>query len=94
VIYRWRPLLCRLFGAAVSKDKNGEPTFRNCKWNENTHEITTASMENDMKDVVVMSDYGMRLEEMNINNTQTRLITEALEPALEKINLILSYEEG
>jgi len=93
-IYRWRPLLCRLVGAAVSKDKNGEPTFRNCKWNEHTHELDTAELEKNIENVVVMSDYGMRMEELNINNTQTKLITEALGPAIEKINLILSYEEG
>ena len=92
MIYRWRPLLCRLFGAAVTRDKEGAAAFRNCRWNEHTHAISSAELSGS-DDVVYMSDYGMRLEEEDIDNTETRLLAEALPPAVEKVRLILSYEE-
>ncbi|MDO4940035.1 MAG: YkgJ family cysteine cluster protein [Lachnospiraceae bacterium] len=92
-VYEWRPLICRLFGSAVTKDKTGADTFRNCKWNEHVREITNAELEAKKDEVVVMSDYGMRLEEEDPDNTSTRLIRSALAPAVEKLKLILSYEE-
>ena len=44
-VYKWRPLICRLFGASASKDKNGNPTFRKCKWNTEGHDITKEEFE-------------------------------------------------
>ncbi len=92
-VYKWRPMICRLFGAAASLGKDGRPVFRNCKWNENTHEITTETLENEKDNLVVMSDYGNELEELEIGSAKTLLIGDALEKAVQKIRLVLSLLE-
>lgn len=92
-VYKWRPLICRLFGGAASRNKEGHAVFKNCKWNENTHEITTQTLESHKRDLVVMGDYGWMLEEHETGDVQTALLPEALERAVSKIRLMLELKE-
>ena len=93
-VYPYRPLICRLFGAAASKSKDGHPVFRNCKWNDNPGlEIPSHVLEEHKEYLVVMSDYGMRLEEEEINDTDTSMIYDALLRAVNKVDLILELNE-
>ena len=94
-VYEYRPLVCRLFGAAASKDKEGHPVFRNCKWNDNPGaEIPSQILESHKENLVVMSDYAMQLEDEEINDTDTHLVYEAIQKAAGKVGLILELEEA
>jgi len=92
-VYKWRPLICRLFGGAASRNKAGHAVFKNCKWNENTHEITTKTLESHKRDLVIMGDYGWMLEENEAGDIQTALLPEALERAISKVRLMLDLKE-
>lgn len=92
MVYKWRPLICRLFGASASSDKNGTPVFRNCKWNTNIHDISSSDLLKS-DNLVVMSDYGNKLEEYEVGATETELINVALPKAIDKIKLMLMYEQ-
>jgi len=91
--YQWRPLLCRLFGDAASKNKDGHPTFRRCKWNEAGHDVSTEDMEKRPDSLVVMSDYGMRMEDIDVDSNGTLMLGEALKKSIEKVRYIISLKE-
>jgi len=92
-VYQWRPLICRLFGAAASRNKEGHAIFKNCKWNENTHEVTTKTLESHKRNLVVMGDYGWMLEEGEGGDVQTTLLPDALERAILKVRFLLEMKE-
>ncbi len=85
--YAGRSMVCRLFGASVSLDKNGEPAFRDCKWKEEKRVITTAELEKKRDAIPVMSIYGEALE------GEGESIYTALPKAVDKIKLLLSYSD-
>ncbi len=86
-LYDGRSLVCRLFGDAVSLDKNGNPVYRECKWKKEKRNISSEELEEKMCDVPVMSTYGEVLE------GEGESIYTALPKAIDKIKLILSYYE-
>lgn len=92
-VYYWRPLICRLFGAAASRDKEGHAVFRNCKWNEDTHEVTTKELESHKRDLVVMGDVGMKLLGQNPDDQEPVLLPEILRKSIYKVKLMLKYEQ-
>ncbi len=92
-VYKWRPLICRLFGAAASDDKNGNPVFRRCKWNEDGHNVPTEVLRAHADVLVEMRTYGMMLEETERESQETSLLPDALPRAIEKIQLLLELEE-
>jgi len=91
--YKFRPLVCRLFMASASKNKNGDPTFRNCKWNELSNQITDEDLKKDIKYVVSMSDFGERLEDDEIGMNKKELLPVALEKAINKIRFLIELEK-
>ncbi len=91
-IYALRPLVCRLFGASAVKDKNGKPTFRNCRWNEHTHELSTEELESAPDSLVLMGDYGLQLDELQIEDTATYPLSEAIERSIYKIRFLIQLE--
>lgn len=93
-VYRWRPLICRLFGACAVKDKEGRPQFRHCKWNKVASEISMEDLQKKPEDVIYMGDYGMRMEELEINDNQTELLPKAIGNALFEVDMILRYANG
>lgn len=83
--YEGRSMVCRLFGSSVSLDKNGEPSFRDCRWKKEKREIPSSELEKKRDEVPVMSIFGEALE------GEGESIYTALPKALDKIKLILSY---
>jgi len=92
-VYRWRPLICRLFAFSASVDKNGKPTYRHCKWNLNGHDLTEEEINAHREDVILMRDYGLMLDESEINDTKTYMLADILPKAINKIRFIMQLEE-
>lgn len=92
-VYKWRPLICRLFGACASKDKNGNPTFKKCKWNTIGKDINEEEFESNKNAIILMSDYGESVSNIDPNESTTTLLPEALENAINEIRYILELEE-
>ena len=91
-LYKYRPLVCRLFGASFNKDKNGDIAYRNCKWKN--EEYLSLNESNKKKDLLIfMSDYGEMLQEINPDDSDTELLTIAVKKALDNIYYILDLEE-
>ena len=85
--YAGRSMVCRLFGASVSLDKNGEPAFRDCRWKEEKRTITTGELEKRKNVLPIMSIYGEVLE------GEGESIYTGLPKAVDKIKLLLSYSD-
>lgn len=83
--YEGRSMVCRLFGSSVSLDKNGEPSFRDCRWKKEKREIPPSELEKKRDEVPVMSIFGEALE------GEGESIYTAIPKALDKIKLIISY---
>lgn len=93
MVYRWRPLVCRLFGASASEDKRGRPVCRKCKWNDEGRDISSEELEQSPEDMVIMNQYGQILENADPGNTQTTMLPQALENALAKIYFLMMLEK-
>lgn len=92
-VYKWRPLVCRLFGFAASDDKEGNPVFNNCKFNDIKCNVSTQLMKNHPESLVIMKDYGIMVMELNNNDPSTRMLQPALKDAIEKVRFMLELEE-
>ncbi|MCQ2428455.1 MAG: YkgJ family cysteine cluster protein, partial [Clostridia bacterium] len=88
-VYRWRPLVCRLFGASASENKEGRPAFKRCKWNPGSPEPSSAELEAKPDALVLMGEYGLMLDECGTGNTERLLIPEALGRSIDKIKFML-----
>lgn len=93
IIYKWRPLICRLFGAAATTDKNGAPFFRRCKWDSDMKEPSKEALACHRDIIVLMNEYGLRLDESDPDNTEHFQIPEALPRAINKVRLMIQLEE-
>ncbi len=91
-IYNFRPLICRMFNAGVVKNKEGNPIFRKCKWNDTGIDVSTNILLENKDDLIIMSDYGMRIEELDATYKNKEMLYEAIKKAIYKIELILSYK--
>lgn len=91
-VYKWRPMICRLFGASASKDKNGQPTYRHCKYNLDQQSVDSQTFNQHKNAILLMSDYGTLIEELD-PNYQTELLPKQLPKAIEKIKYILELEK-
>lgn len=92
-VYKWRPLICRLFGATASEDKDGNPTFRKCKWNSLGRDITKEEFNKNKKAVIIMSDYGGAVNDIAPDYIDKELLPTALPKAIDKIRYLLELEE-
>ncbi|MDD3928969.1 MAG: YkgJ family cysteine cluster protein [Sphaerochaeta sp.] len=61
-VYAARPLICRLFGACASQDKEGNALFRRCRFNK---EETMPLLLKFTEDVPVMQDYSYALRSLD-----------------------------
>lgn len=93
-VYKWRPLICRLFGATASKNKNGECVFRKCKYNSIGHDVCSCEFAKNSKAVVLMSDYGEMINEIDPNSQTKELINKALPKAIDKVRYMLELERN
>lgn len=92
-VYAFRPLICRLFGASASLNKNGDPIYRDCKFKESKIDLTTEYLKNKKNDLVIMSNYGDLLMDEENGDTQKELLPVALIKSINKIKYLLSLEE-
>ncbi len=92
-VYKWRPLICRLFGASAVSDKTGQPVFRKCKWNPDGKDLSPEAFDAHKSMIILMQDYQMMIDEVDSPDSTRFLITEILPKAIEKIKLVLEYEQ-
>ena len=83
MVYSVRPLVCRMFNSCASRDKNGEPSFRPCRFN--LGEAADNRSFKVGKDVPIMDDYGRRLEDLEGNSADTELLPSAVMKAVDRI---------
>ena len=88
-VYKYRPLICRLFGATASKDKEGRPCFRKCKYNMIGKDLSYEELDRQKEAVIHMSDYAMMMEEYSLGEKEKLLLPEALLKEIDKILYIL-----
>ena len=91
-VYKFRPLVCRLFGASASLDKERHCVFRKCKYNAIGHDVSSDEFEQNRNLVVLMSDYGEAINEIEPTDMNRELLPIALEKAINKIKYILELE--
>lgn len=89
MIYKERPLVCRLFNSCLSSGKNGEAEFRNCRFNKDAQPVSIDKIAT-FRSYKPMSDYGVMLENLEGNSVETELLPQAIEEAINKIGNILS----
>lgn len=93
--YRYRGLICRLFGYAASKDQAGKLRLVTCKIikeNQAEHFKATAEAINKGLYVPVFSDYYMRLSQIDARLGFTLVaVNEALKIAIEEVLHYYAY---
>lgn len=93
--YRYRGLICRLFGYAASRDKFGELKLATCKIiKENQQESFNNTEEAISKGlyVPIFTDYYMNLTQIDFRLGTTMLpINEALKVAIEEVLHYYAY---
>ena len=93
--YRYRGLICRLFGYAASRDKYGELRLATCKIiKENQLENFNSTEEAISKGlyVPIFTDYYMQLSQIDYRLATTMLpINEALKIAIEEVLHYYAY---
>ncbi|HEY6141843.1 MAG TPA: YkgJ family cysteine cluster protein [Flavobacterium sp.] len=93
--YRYRGLICRLFGYAASRDKYGKLRLATCKIiKEEQHQNYNAAEEATSKGlyVPVFTDYYMQLAQIDYRMGTTLLpINQALKIAIEEVLQYYAY---
>lgn len=90
--YQYRPSVCRLFGFAGIRRKNGSRELVSCDWQKKLQPetIRTAQQTIDTGGTLPMfPDFGMRLSALTANPSLTQMlpINQALAAAIEKVSL-------
>ena len=88
-VYKYRPLVCRLFGATASKNKEGLPCFRKCKYNKEGIDLSPVDLNKNKEAVICMSDYAMMLKEFSQEENTKDLLPVALIKELDKLSFLL-----
>lgn len=93
--YKYRGLICRLFGYAASRDQFGKLRLATCKIikeNQTENYNTTAEAINKGLYIPIFSDYYMHLAQIDFRLAKTMLpINEALKRAIEEILHYYAY---
>lgn len=93
--YKYRPLICRLFGYAATRDKYGQQRLATCKIiKENQADLYQDTMEAISKGLYVpmFTDYYMQLSQIDFNmGNQVVPINRALKLALEEVLQYYAY---
>lgn len=97
-VYAWRPSLCRLFGFAAIRNKQGEPELAACaRHKEVTPEIVKVAQDAIAQglSIPVFSDFSMQLANIDPDFGRSLLpINQALRVALEKAGLLWQLTAG
>ncbi|CAN1566618.1 hypothetical protein MCETHM1_02941 [Flavobacteriaceae bacterium] len=93
--YKYRGLICRLFGYAASRDKYGELRLATCKIIKENQQESYNNTEEAIKKglyVPIFSDYYMQLTPIDYRLATTLLpINEALKMAIEEVLQYYAY---
>ena len=87
-VYAVRPLICRLFGASSSCDKNGRPAFRRCKYNVEETMPLTLTFD---KSVPMMQHYSYALRSLDEGNVD--LFSKKVREMVEQLQFLISLIE-
>lgn len=90
-VYNARPLICRLFGSSCFVNKEDKPIFRHCRWNDDDKDLSPSDMKTD---VPVMGKYGLAVENVIGNSSDTVLLPAAVTKAIFKMSLLIRYNGG
>ncbi|MDD5972176.1 MAG: YkgJ family cysteine cluster protein [Spirochaetales bacterium] len=89
-IYKVRPLLCRLFGASVTRTKRGLE-FRRCSKLKDLSLMPELLTEDEMpENPPIMDLFGLHLEGLEGNSAETDTMQDQVERALSKLLMIIS----
>ena len=88
-IYKYRPLVCRLFGSSASNNKEDKPIYRKCKWNKKSHDLNVDELIKDKDKVITMSEYGLKVDEIESEITEKELLTEIIDKEIYKIKYLI-----
>lgn len=86
-VYPARPLVCRLFGASASLNKDGVAEFRHCKYND------VKTMPEHLvfsQPVPVMGEYGVQLRALDGGDGEVEDLSVAVTEALSIVRLLWS----
>ncbi|MBN2717946.1 MAG: YkgJ family cysteine cluster protein [Deltaproteobacteria bacterium] len=89
-VYPHRPTLCRLFGFAAVRDKNGAPRFAACRFIKNMIPQTVAEVQQDLDAggaVLLFTEAAQRIAELEPALDVRYFINDALFVALEKVGM-------
>jgi len=89
MVYPARPLLCRLFGSAASRRKDGKPCFRRCHFLKDRRLMPEELDGKDFKgNVTTMEEYGLELNELPCNSSVAHPLVEQVEKDIERLLLL------
>jgi hypothetical protein len=95
-MYLWRPALCRLFGFAAVTDKSGTPKLAACARHKQQFPDDVAMAQVAMANGVTVPHFAdWQTQVANIDphwGYQQMPINQALQIAIERVSLSLSYE--
>ena len=86
-VYPSRPLICRLFGACASRDKNGNAVFRRCRHNVEKTMPAFLNLENG---VAVMQDYAYLLRSLDQEGEEASMLSDAVSAQVEQLRFLAS----
>ncbi|HEY9738784.1 MAG TPA: YkgJ family cysteine cluster protein [Trichocoleus sp.] len=95
-MYTWRPTLCRLFGYAASRDKQGQAVLATCAG----HAIAMPEVLSDAQGAIanglpvpLFADWQSQVSSIDPHwGTQQMPINQALRVALERLSLVIAYQ--
>lgn len=87
-VYPARPLICRLFGACASSDKDGNAVFRKCRYN--TTDSMPASLRITDARPAEMEDFAIRINA--ISPDKPEMLPRAVMDALCKLRFLSSVD--
>lgn len=93
-MYAWRPVVCRLFGYATIKNKQGVPEFATCAYHHQTQPEKVAEIKQQVAEGFPMPNFSkitLQLAMIDPSKTQRLPINEALRLAIERIGLIKEF---
>lgn len=90
-MYPWRPIVCRLFGYATVKNKQGISEFATCAYHHQTEPEKVAEIKHQVTTgfpILNFSEISLQLALIDPNKSQRLPINQALCLAIEQIGLI------
>lgn len=98
MIYQKRGLICRLFGFAGNKGKNGEKVYPACSVLKKEQPLLVETIKNAINSgafIPLMTDYAMKMAGIDSNLGYQRYpINEAVKYAIEKVGMQYYYCGG